>query len=434
MKWRVMVEVTDENGSMTHSTVATGERAGPGHTADTLGLTLGEGKQTLAGLQRLVVRAQVAEHCRARRRCGHCGRFRALKDHRPRRLTSLFGTVEVRVPRLKPCRCGVACRRSTSPAAEVMPDRCTPEYERVLAMMGSALSYRRAQALLAELLPLDDGGPDVETIRQRTLAVGARLERLALVAPAPPDGVTTDALVLSVDGGHVSSVKTYQTRSFEVLIARAGRADDRDEELVFSSMPAEADRQVEQLRHLLVDRGATANTPVTILSDGAEGPRHLGERASPGPVRHVLDWFHLSMRVQHVAQAVVGWATVASADQERTAELAPAVERVRWRLWHGQVDRALALIGEILIQLTASLTSDRPPSEQRSVRKATKLLCALEIYVAGHAWMIIDYASARRRGEPISTATTESTVQRLLHRRCSVPGELGHPVLECSAA
>ena len=37
----------------------------------------------------------------------------------------------------------------------------------------------------------------------------------------------------------------------------------------------------------------------------------------------------------------------------------------------------------------------------------------------GQADLIIDYAAALHRGEPISTATTESTVQRLLHRRMS---------------
>lgn len=42
---------------------------------------------------------------------------------------------------------------------------------------------------------------------------------------------------------------------------------------------------------------------------------------------------------------------------------------------------------------------------------------ALETSVVGQADLIIDYAAARRRGEPISTETTESTVQRLLHRR-----------------
>ena len=41
----------------------------------------------------------------------------------------------------------------------------------------------------------------------------------------------------------------------------------------------------------------------TILSDGADGPRSLGEAASIGPTCHVLDWFHLAMRIQHAAQA-----------------------------------------------------------------------------------------------------------------------------------
>jgi hypothetical protein len=37
-----------------------------------------------------------------------------------------------------------------------MPDRCTPEYERVVAKMGASLPYRRALTMLAEFLPLDN--------------------------------------------------------------------------------------------------------------------------------------------------------------------------------------------------------------------------------------------------------------------------------------
>lgn len=148
MKWRVMVEVTGEDGAMTQHIISTGERADAGQAA-TLGLNLGESKVTLAGLQRVLVTARIDAHCRRRRSCGHCKALRPLKDHRTRRLVSLFGTVEVRAPRFGPCRCGVACRRSLTPADEKMPDRCTPDYERVLAGMGSALPYRQARALLA---------------------------------------------------------------------------------------------------------------------------------------------------------------------------------------------------------------------------------------------------------------------------------------------
>ncbi len=160
--------------------------------------------------------------------------------------------------------------------------------------------------------------------------------------------------------------------------------------------------------------GATASTPVTILSDGEKGPRSLGAAASVGPVRHVLDWFHLSMRVQHVAQAVLGWATAMPAATERTTTmLADAVSRIRWRLWHGQTERALALIGDTLTELDALLKA----ADDRQARKVATLLRALETYVVGQADLIIDYAAARGQGDPISMATTESTVQRLLHRR-----------------
>ena len=46
-----------------------------------------------------------------------------------------------------------------------------------------------------------------------------------------------------------------------------------------------------------------------------------------------------------------------------------------------------------------------------------RLLRDLETYICGQSDIIIDYATTRHQDEPISTAVTESTVQRLLHRR-----------------
>src|SRR5215211_6901890 len=169
MKWRIMLELAGPDGMPRMHEVGAGERTPAGHTAAALGLSLAEGKAILAAVQRHLVAAQVEEHCRNRRRCDRCGASRPLKDLRPRRLTSLFGVVAVRAPRFGPCRCGVACRRSSiTPAAEIMPDRCTPEYERVVAAMGTALPYRRALTLLREFFPLGDA-PTVETTRRRTL-------------------------------------------------------------------------------------------------------------------------------------------------------------------------------------------------------------------------------------------------------------------------
>src|SRR5215212_1880412 len=404
MRWRMVLEVVGADGTRQVHEVGLGGRPPAGHAAATLGLALDEGKAVLAAVQRHLVAAQVEEHCRSRRRCDRCGAQRPLKDLRPRRLISLFGAVEIRARRFGPCRCGVACRRAITPVAEIMPDRCTPEYERAVAAMGAALPYRRALAMLGEFFPLGDA-PAVETTRRRTLRVGARLERAALAPSQQPPAAAPGAgsVALGIDAGHVRSVRSYQVRSFEVFVAQAH--GDEGKPVAFSGVPAEADRQQQQLRGVLHRLGARSSTPVVILSDGADGPRSLGEAACIGPTNHVLDWFHLAMRIRHAAQAAGGWPADTPGDSKDGARLADAVERVRWRLWHGQVQRALDLTGETLTWLEAM---GEPAPVAAS--KVTALLRGLETYVSGRADLIIDYAKARRRGEPISTATTESAV------------------------
>ena len=281
MRWRVLLELVEADGAVCVHEVTAGGNDTSVYSAETVGLSLDDAKRTLAALQRHLVQSQVVDHCRQRPGCLQCGAQRPLKDHRGRRLTSLFGIVAVRAPRFGPCRCGAASRRSMTPVSEIMPDRCTPEYERVLAKMGALLPYRRAADLLAEVFPLDDALA-IETIRQRTLLVGRRLEGEAAAGAAQPTAAkAAGSVVLSIDGGHVKSVRSYQARSFEVFVAQA--SNDRGNQIVFSSMPAEADRQRQQLANILQGLGAGSDTPITILSDGAQGPRYLGETASSGP-------------------------------------------------------------------------------------------------------------------------------------------------------
>jgi hypothetical protein len=62
------------------------------------------------------------------------------------------------------------------------------------------------------------------------------------------------------------------------------------------------------------------------------------------------------MRIQHVAQTVKGWPNDTAANRQESARLADTVgEHIRWRLWHGQVQRALDLIGDTLgaLEITA---------------------------------------------------------------------------------
>ena len=118
---------------------------------------------------------------------------------------------------------------------------------------------------------------------------------------------------------------------------------------------------------------------------------------------------------QHAAQAAKGWPLDTPAEARDAARLADVVEHIRWRLWHGQVQRALDLIGDTLLELDGTAQAAVPAAA--AAGKLATSLRSLETYVSGQSGLIIDYASARRSDEPISTATTESTVQWLLHRR-----------------
>jgi hypothetical protein len=419
MKWRVLLELTEANGNVETRELVTGHRPMNAMSPAAIGLTLVEGKSVLAAMQTELVQAQADGYCEHRRTCSHCGSRRAVKDWRSRQLMTLFGAVQVEAPRFNPCRCGVASRRIVSPLVEMMPDRCTPEYERVLTRMGSMAAYGRAAALMAEFLPLDKA-PAIETTRRRTIRVGARLEQQVLMAKPLASPPSVQSIAVSLDGGHVKSIRSYQMRSFEVMLACA--SNDQGEQQLFSSVPVEADRQRQQLSAVLRGLGATPATPVTVLSDGAEGPRFLGETASPGPTRHVLDWFHLSMRVQHVTQTARSWPRGAKEDLQQGVVLAKKIERIRWRLWHGRPQGALDLVDEVLqeletpnrqVQLTAAY-----------LKKLTGVLRDLETYVSGQFTSIINYAAGRRSGEPISTAPTESVVHRLLHRRMTAKQQM----------
>ncbi len=200
------------------------------------------------------------------------------------------------------------------------------------------LSCANARSVAWSVFHSDNGRHDRQAISDPTIAsVDCGLGRRR---PCEVDPKLSDAIVR----GHVAS-------------------NDQGEQQLFSSVRVEADRQRQQLSGVLRNLGATPVTPVTVLSDGAEGPWLLGESASPSPTHHVLDWFHLSMRVQHVTQTARSWPRATKEDLQQGDVLSKKIEQIRWRLWHGRPQGALDLIDEILqdlntlkrqIQLTAA--------------------------------------------------------------------------------
>lgn len=73
-----------------------------------------------------------------------------------------------------------------------------------------------------------------------------------------------------------------------------------------------------------------------MISDGEPALPSLVRYAVGGPVHHILDWWHISMRVKHVENAVKGLLQAKNFPDIPVLFGRPA-ERLRWYLWHGKV-------------------------------------------------------------------------------------------------
>lgn len=100
MKVKIHVELITDWGES--RTVEACEFARPmtEFSAETVGLSLDDGKKLLHAVQQHVVESQTWELTEPYRICPTCLGLQRLKDYRVRRLDTVFGTVRFRSPRL----------------------------------------------------------------------------------------------------------------------------------------------------------------------------------------------------------------------------------------------------------------------------------------------------------------------------------------------
>jgi hypothetical protein len=123
---------------------------------------------------------------------------------------------------------------------------------------------------------------------------------------------------------------------------------------------------------------------------------------------HVLDWFHITMRLTVLGQYAKG---VVALDQADGARLLTDLDRIKWRLWHGDIHRALEEIEDF--EADVDELEVACPNLGRFRRAAHEFA----VYIAANAGSVINYGERFRTGERISTAFVESTVNTVLGKR-----------------
>jgi hypothetical protein len=156
---------------------------------------------------------------------------------------------------------------------------------------------------------------------------------------------------------------------------------------------------------MLRRQGLPTDQPVTVLTDGGDSVRALVGDLPAGSEHH-LDWFHVAMRMTVLDQYAKG---LAHYNPLEAAALQDRLERVKWRLWHGNADEALAR-ARALAEDVAALTSGYP-----GLTRLVKAAAGLATYIGNNSAAIADYAERWDHGEIISFA--ESTVDLVVSRR-----------------
>ena len=89
---------------------------------------------------------------------------------------------------------------------------------------------------------------------------------------------------------------------------------------------------------------------ITILSDAVEIMKQL-PRPLPKPATHIIDWFHLAMKIQpmqQIADHIVRCRPVLSG---LFAVIDEEIKALKWKLWHGRVDRVFSALDRIVADM-----------------------------------------------------------------------------------
>jgi hypothetical protein len=164
---------------------------------------------------------------------------------------------------------------------------------------------------------------------------------------------------------------------------------------------------------MLSGQSLQTNQQLIFLSDDGDTVRRLQAHLSP-EAEHVLDWFHLTMRLTVLRQMVKGAAPTPAWAEDRLRDL----ERAKWLLWNGHARAGIEAVEDMEIDIDCVADEDAeelPPP----LCKLQKTLADFRTYLSNNAGMIVDYGERYRAGERISTGFVESAINQVVGKRFS---------------
>jgi len=212
----------------------------------------------------------------------------------------------------------------------------------------------------------------------------------------------------------LQSLKPHSLCRFSVpLLLRPLVAFRRDDEAnvplakCFGFVQIYDDKPRRRLWELMKSQGMQENQQVIFMSDGGEDVRRVQQYLHPSS-EHLLDWFHITMRVTVLQQQIKGLRLERPTEAAATAK---RLESIKHLLWHGNTAEALERLTSLLLEL------DMLRERSAVAAKVANGLADFETYIRNNEAFIPNFGDRWRQGERISTAFVESTINQVVSRR-----------------
>lgn len=374
-------------------------------------------------------------------------------------------------------------KKSSSPLADYLKERSAPELIYLETKWSALMSYGLTGQLLADVLPLNKAvskatlSEQIKKVAQRAEAELGE-EKFSYIEGCPQEWYKLPQpglpLVVGIDGGYVHACKdraNNQSEKTEVIETSLSGEEPGGVELWAENLELEKEKKLEKaqedtgnwfemivgksipmgdggkekikcfgfvncydpkpkrrLFELLKRQGMQQNQKIIFLSDGGDTVRNLQLYLNP-EAEHLLDWFHITMRLTVMNQTAKGFtikplgeakriweeldedkAEIEATPPDRT-EVEKELGRTKWHLWHGNVFQALASIKSLEFCLSGYEDSDA------GSKKLLKKVREFRGYIEANQNYIVNYGERYRHGETISSAFVESTVNQVISRR-----------------
>lgn len=338
--------------------------------------------------------------------------MRRIKDHRSIQFRTLFGIVSIPNVRLYQCACEDSPTQTFSLLNQWLPEHTSPELQYIETKWASLMAYGLTANLLKDVLPVSPS-TNGATVRNHLHNVAQRQEEELEDKPAHLSGCPYEwgklpkpdkPMTVGIDGGYLRNWHQKNT-NFEIIAGKSFSKTQSSKR--FGLVQKCDDNPKRRLMHVLTQQGMQANQQITFLSDGADNLRNLQYYMYPES-EHVLDWFHVTMRLTVANQFSKG---LEKSDPEQGAQAAKHLDSAKWYLWHGNVENALDQLEECYV------ICDDDAIRYENRKKFLKHLDEMDTYIRNNRYLIPNYGEKWRYGETISTGFVESTINEVVAKR-----------------